>query len=173
MPLPRADHRTPSHLAIFAASTSPAVRNWPPTYRAGPVRSSKTKSAVTFGARSESLIPLPRADHRVPSHLAIFAASTSPAVRNWPPAYRAGPVPSSNTDTAFTTPSVPVPSADHCVPFHLAMWLAATLPAVVKMPPAYRAAVVPSSTTTCAPTASSIPLALPSADHCIPFHLAT
>src|SRR5436190_2128237 len=74
-----------------------------------------------------------------------------PATVNPPPAYSAGPLPSSNTVSAETAltyelePSNPRPSADQLDPSHRAMRLAATPPAVVNSPPAYSARPLPSS----------------------------
>src|SRR6266849_6199869 len=106
----------------------------------------------------------------------MFEAGRPPAMMKSPPAYRAGPVPSSNTVSASTTWLIPLLSADHRVPSHLAIWFAAAPPALVNSPPAYKAGPVPSSNTVSANTLvlNNTPLIpLPSADHRVPSHLAT
>ena len=69
----------------------------------------------------------------------MLLAATPPAPVKTPPAYSAGPPPSSNTVRAWTEglkPESPFPSADQLAPSHFAMLLAATPPALVKLPPA-------------------------------------
>src|SRR5262245_48594976 len=100
----------------------------------------------------------------------LFAAAP-PAIVKSPPAYSAGPAPSSNTVRAPTPPFTPLPSAAQFEPFHLAMLFAAAPPAVVKPPAAYSAGPAPSSNTVRAPTPPFTPL--PSAVQVEPFHLTT
>src|SRR5216683_2615791 len=100
-------------------------------------------------------------------------AATPPAVVKPPPAYSAGPLPSSNTVSANTeanSPFIPLPRWDHCVPSHLAMKLNLSPPMWEKTPPTYSAEPLLSSNTVSAFTEALTPL--PSADHCVPFHLA-
>ena len=100
------------------------------------------------------MIPLPTADQLDPFHFAMLSAATPPAVAKVPPAYSAGPLPSSNTVKAETALfpmllSIPSPSADQVDPFHFAMWFATTTPSAVFVnePPAYNAGPLPSSNT--------------------------
>src|SRR4051812_3709219 len=66
-------------------------------------------------------------------------------MRKFPPAYKAGPVPSSYTTSEKTGPFIPLPSAVQLVPFHFATeWT--TVPLAPKNdPPAYIARPLPSS----------------------------
>src|SRR5712692_3086598 len=85
-----------------------------------------------------------------------------PAVLKLPPAYRAGPEPSSNAPSADTMgnrgsesePVTPVPSADQLLPSHLAILLAVTPSTLLNDPAAYSAGPVPSSNTANANTPS-------------------
>src|SRR5690606_17027224 len=94
-PAARSPHCSPSHCAMLLALTlAPASVKSPLTTStpgvAGLPSASYTPMAVTF-----PLTPPPRAVQFWPSHLATLLAAPVPAVVNWPPAYRAGPVPSS------------------------------------------------------------------------------
>src|SRR5829696_2400394 len=81
----------------------------PPAYNAGPLPSSKTVRERTVP--STPLPGAPKADQLVPSHLAIFGAEKPPAVVKRPPAYNAGPDPSSKTARALTKPFIPLSGA--------------------------------------------------------------
>jgi hypothetical protein len=68
----------------------------------------------------------------------MFFAGIAPPLTllNDPPTNSAGPVPSSWTASALTSPlPMPAPSALHAVPSHAAMREAGTPPAVEKVPP--------------------------------------
>src|SRR6185295_12945444 len=115
----------------------------PPTYSSGPFPASKTSAAATG-----PLMPLPGAPNAAqldPFQRAAFGAETPPAVLKAPPANSAGPEPSTNPLSVWTSPSIPLPSADQVVPFQRAMCAAEAPPAVVKLPPAYNAGPEPSS----------------------------
>src|SRR5260370_27850670 len=89
-----------------------------------------------------SLVPLPSGAQLVPSHLAMLLAVTSPATLKMPPAYSAGPVPSSNTARANNNACgllIPLPSEAHTAPSHLAILAASVPPAILQNPPAYHA----------------------------------
>src|SRR5437667_391693 len=91
------------------------------------------------------------------------------AVVNMPPAYSAGPLPSSKTVRAPSPPVgpfTPLPSGDQFDPFHIATLIAALPPAFRNKPRAYSAGPLPSSNTVKASTLSSIPA--PSADQLEP-----
>src|SRR5262245_7408005 len=132
VPLPSGDQLVPSHFAIRLAAAPPAIVKSPATYSAGPVPSSNTVTARA----TPPCNPLPSADQLAPFHLATPFAGTPPALSNQPTAWRAGPLPSSNTSKPSTRSSMPAPSADQVAPSHFATRFAATPPAVVKFPPA-------------------------------------
>src|SRR5437764_994626 len=103
MPLPRADHwlLLASPLAIVFASTPPSKPNSPPTYVLLPLiaiteTSPPTPILIPLPrphtplplspiAQTSLFNPLPRADHWLPSHLAMLFALTPPAVGKYPP----------------------------------------------------------------------------------------
>ena len=69
----------------------------------------------------------------------------------------------------------PLHTSSQGVQRHLAILLPGAPPAVLKMPPAYKVGPVPSSKSVTAFTrekADALPAPPPSADHCVPFHLA-
>src|SRR5437867_12686292 len=92
-------------------------------------------SASTLGTNPPD-IPLPSADHVLPSHLAIAFALTPPALPNLRPAYRSVPI----AARVSTPQSIPSPRADQVLPLHLAMYEAPTPPAVLNSPTAYSSA---------------------------------
>src|SRR5262245_3349066 len=156
------------------AGTSPAVGNPPPAKSRAPEPSSNTSSALTI--EPLAVIPLPNAAQLDPFHLAMRFAAAPPALVKDPPAYNAGPVPSSSaasTRTSADAGATPLPTGAQLAPSHLARLLAATPPALVKFPPAYSAGPVPSSYTASAWTNVEPPvIPLPSDDQLEPFHLA-
>src|SRR5215204_3610686 len=83
-------------------------------------------------------MPLPRADHVLPFHRAMWLAATPPAVVKYPPAYMS-PLPAmARAPTELFMPlPLPTPTADHALPFQRAMLLATTPPAVMKDPSMY------------------------------------
>src|SRR5258705_50903 len=158
----------------FAYSAPDRVKV-PPTYRFGPEPSSKLASANTCGSMPISP-PIPDAseDQCAPSHLAMSLRGVPPADVKMPPAYSAGPEPSSKTVIAETCPYVPVnpgPNLDHDEPFQRAMCCAVVPPAPVKYPPTYSAGPEPSSNTASDCAMWFVPL--PSGAHACPFHFAT
>src|SRR5262245_58833009 len=101
----------------------------------------------------------------------VLAAKPAELVKNFPPAQRAGPLPSSYVASASTPPSPsPSPGWDQLEPSHLAMRRAGAPPALLRKPPANSAGPRPSSKT---PRAWTPPAPLPSGDQLVPFHLAT
>src|SRR6266446_8730040 len=110
----------------------------------------------------------PRNSGRTRRASAMWLADTPPAMVKLPPAYNLVPdVASDLTSPPPLTGAVPEPKADQVLPSHWAMLLADTPPAVVKIPPTYRV----SRATATASTVLFIPV--PTADHALPFHLAT
>src|SRR5262245_57835360 len=96
-------------------------------------------ASKTVRACTKELSPLPSAVQLEPSHVALLSASTPPAVVKEPPAWSAGPLPSSyaiKAETLLRLPLIPLPSAAQLEPSHFAMSFAATPPADVKVPPA-------------------------------------
>src|SRR5690606_22167448 len=81
----------PCHLARKLSAVG-ELENAPPMQRAGPEPSSWTASALTGAVTSA---PPPSADQEAPLHLAMPVAAMPPASAKSPPAYRAGPLPSS------------------------------------------------------------------------------
>src|SRR5688572_6021629 len=96
--------------------TPPAEKNEPPAKSAGP---DPLPSSSTARASTSPPTPLPSADQEDPFHFAIRLAATPPATMNRPPAYSAGPLPSSSV-RALTQVSIPLPSVAHAVPSHFA-----------------------------------------------------
>src|SRR5687767_8657683 len=88
VPLPSADQLAPSQRAIRFAAMPPAVSKRPPTYRAGPLPSSKVESEypIGYGPLVGSASPLPSADQLSPSHFAMLFAGVPPAAKNRPAA---------------------------------------------------------------------------------------
>src|SRR3954465_1388755 len=85
------------------------------------------------------LIPLPKADHTAPFHLAILLAETPPTLVNPPTAYKVLPM-AAKPETfkkLVLLPMVPEPRADQLLPFHLARRLAEVPLAEVKRPATY------------------------------------
>src|SRR5687767_8174786 len=107
----------------------------------GPRPSSKTASEPTRVPAS----PGPRADQLVPFQRAMPRAGTPPAKLSRPPAYRAGPVPSSKTIEPYTISgqlaqlASPPPTSLHAFPSQRAMLRTETPPASVPEPATYNA----------------------------------
>src|SRR5437867_5189615 len=78
-------------------------------------------------------MPLPRADHWEPSHLAMALAFTPPILMKEPPAYKSAPF-GTNDWTALAAP----PMSSQLDPSHRAMLAACALPANLNPPPAYK-----------------------------------
>src|SRR5262249_21904446 len=103
--------------------------------------------------------PRPSASQTRPFHRATPLAACPPAVENAPPAYSAGPEPSSNT-ARQRTPSptggagIPLPKGDQWVPSHFATLFARAEPAEQKTPAAYTAGPAPFPQT---PSAGPLP----------------
>ena len=150
------------HLAKCLEYCPPAKLNSPPTYKPGPPPSSKEAIACT----RELSMPDPSGDHSTPLQRAIPLAVCPPAFVKVPPAYKAGPTPSSNTASELTGLLKLGPSDDHEVPSQVAILLAIAPPAVEKEPPAYKAGPVPPSKTASDRTVLFTPA--PSGDHSVP-----
>src|SRR6185436_9749579 len=107
-------------------------------YAPDPKPSSKTVSARTAVFPGPN--PAPTALQADPFQRAMLLARTPPMFVNSPPAYSAGPLPSSNTASADTVPQVvELATVLHAVPFQRV-----TRPKS-NTPPAYRAGPCPSS----------------------------
>src|SRR5688500_296158 len=107
--------------------TPPADGNTPPATSAG------RPASTTARAWTLLATPLESADQLefVLSQRATRFAATPPALRNRPPAYRAGPPPSSKTARARASKPSPVPSAHQLEPSQRAMCFAAPPPATM------------------------------------------
>src|SRR5262245_35817779 len=104
----------------------------PPANRVGPPPPGASKDARAWIPLS---VPKPTDDQAVPFQRAMFEACCPPKlVTKKPPAYSAGPLPSSWTTSAATlSPGapMPLPTGDQLVPFQRAMLVAATPPALL------------------------------------------
>ena len=82
MPEPSALQPLPFHLAMLVADTPPASVNRPPTNTSLPDTARLETELTSFGKLAEPVIPNPRALQPLPSHLAMFVATTPPAAVN-------------------------------------------------------------------------------------------
>src|SRR5262249_6208228 len=101
----------------------------------------------TASADTESINPLPTCSHALPFQRATCAIGVDPdAVKN-PPRYRCGPVPSSNTASAWPPEFTPASAASQSLPLQRATPPGAIPPASVKSPATHSALPLPSSKT--------------------------
>src|SRR5262245_49145941 len=152
------------------AADPPALAKVPVAKSAGPPPSSNTVSART-DVLGLPFMPLPSIDQPDTVHFATPRVKAPPDGVKAPAAWTAGPLPSSNTVSAWTLPA-PLPSTVQLVPFQRAAPLGEFIvPATQKLPPAKSLAPEPLSNVVRAATGPWIPL--PSPDQVVPFHFAT
>jgi hypothetical protein len=120
-PLASGDQAPRFQRTMLSAAIPPISAKTPATKRLWPAPEPSSKSASAYTPAEKSWMPVSSDDHDEPSQRASRSHAIPPAVVKMPPAYSAGPLPSSWDARVNTGPSMPTPSADQIAPSHRAM----------------------------------------------------